>query len=407
MNKFSKKSIFLNEYYDNDSGIQLNTLLTLIKDHPYHSKILSYFNITPNSDIFIAIPGAQTLFSILTSINQSFIKEDIVSSLQNISFDHSNQFSIVFRNIEAEKLFKDSKKSTIVAQPIHSAQVDFFKNVYDINKYASKLLSLGYKDILDANLDLLKTKKEHKRKYRLLHEIETDLYYLRAIVSEKRYYDYNNNIAFIIALLKLYTEMQNSDIKYELSICEYNQSFISMYFKTTDFKELKGIGYLENTLQISNDELKREALRFSSLCTISFQGKNKEEQKLFIKPKDIKSKVLTITHGTGVNKAFDNLEDFVKSKEIFENLYQEIATITKIKDHGQIVHLVKSKIQNATSEDIKKYKHELLKPLIYNTIKTTTELLETFNKLILLEGLEIDAKEYLRYLIYEALINRK
>jgi len=37
----------------------------------------------------------------------------------------------------------------------------------------------------------------------------------------------------------------------------------------------------------------------------------------------------------------------------------------------------------------------------------TTQLLETFNKLMHLGGLEIDAKEYLRYLIYEALFNRR
>lgn len=179
-----------------------------------------------------------------------------------------------------------------------------------------------------------------------------------------------------------------------------------MYFRTSETKELKGIGFLENILQISNDEIKREALRFSSICSIWFTNSHNENQNLFIKPRDVKSRVLSITHGTGPNKAFQNLEDFVKSKEIFEELSKEIEGIAKIKSHNQIVHLVKSKIEKSNTVEIKKYKDDLIK-LLYKDVKTTTQLLEIFNKLMLLKGLEIDAKEYLRYLIYEALVERR
>ena len=96
----------------------------------------------------------------------------------------------------------------------------------------------------------------------------------------------------------------------------------------------------------------------------------------------------------------------MKSKENFESLFKEIESITKIKDHNQIVYLVKSKIDNSNTVEIKKFKQELLKALLVE-VRTTVQLLETFNKLMFLEGLEIDAKEYLRFLLYEALITRK
>ena len=67
---------------------------------------------------------------------------------------------------------------------------------------------------------------------------------------------------------------------------------------------------------------------------------------------------------------------------------------------------MRTKIENSTTESIKKSKEDLKKVLLKD-IKNTTQLLETFNKLMLLDGLEIDAKEYLRYIIYEALIERK
>ena len=179
---------------------------------------------------------------------------------------------------------------------------------------------------------------------------------------------------------------------------------VPAYIRLGNDKELLELALLKNA--VSNDEIKREALRFSNICTIRYVDSNKNEQRLFIKPKDIKTKVITIPHGTGVGKAFLNLDDFVKSTENFEKLFKEVETITKIQNHNQIVHLVKSKINNSTTDEIRKFKSELTKVLLVD-IKTTTQLLETFNKLVFLEGLEIDAKEYLRYILYEALIDRR
>jgi len=406
MDKFSKKNIDKTDFFAGDDGITIDKLLLLIKESEYYQNVLNYFQIEENDTTKINIPGSKTLFTILNLSNKKLRKEDIKVELQNIKFDYSSKFGIVFNNIQENEYLKNKNINSLKAYPIHSAQKDFFSNLYEIDKYASKLLNNGFKDILDYNLELLKQKKKHQRKYRLIHDTEVDIFYLRAIVSTDRYYNYDNAFTVVIALLKLHLEMLTSKVDYELQFFEYNDSFIRLYFKTSELKELKGIGYLENTLLVSNDEIKREALRFSNICTIRYVDSNKNEQRLFIKPKDIKTKVITIPHGTGVEKAFLNLDDFVKSTENFEKLFKEVETITKIQNHNQIVHLVKSKINNSNTDEIKKFKSELTKVLLVD-IKTTTQLLETFNKLVFLEGLEIDAKEYLRYILYEALINRK
>ncbi len=406
MEKFKKRELKQESFFSNDDGIEINKLLSLVKGHEYYSDILNYFNIDEDSQEKINIKGAKTLHTVLKSIDENYKKIDLKSNLQDIYFDYTKGFSIRFSDLSSNDYLKEIVREEIVVTPIHSAERDFFSNLYEIDKYASKLIANKYNDILDKNLELLKSKGKHVRKYRLLHDSKEDVFYLRAIISEDRYFDYNNSIAFVVALLKLHFETTQSNINYELYLCEYNESFIRMYFRTSETKELKGVGFLENILQVSNDEIKREALRFSNICSIWFTNSNNESQNLFIKPKDVKSRVLSITHGTGPKKAFQNLEDFVKSKEIFEELSKEIESITKIKNHNQIVHLVKSKIEKSNTEEVKKYKDELIK-LLYKDVKTTTQLLETFNKLMLLEGLEIEAKEYLRYLIYEALIERK
>lgn len=405
MDKFRKKSVEKNDFFNGDDGIEINKLLELIKESEYYSNIIEHFQLNEDDQTKINIPGAKTLFNVLSSSNKKLRKVDINVELQDIFFDYSSKFGILFKNIQENDYLNRINITSLKAYTIHSAEKDFFANLYEIDKYASILLKNDFKDILDTNLELLKQKKQHKKKYRLIHDTVDNLFFLRAIVSTDRYYNYDNALTAVITLLKLHFETLSTKVKYELNFFEYNESFLRLYFKTSEVKEIKGIGHLENTLLVSNDEIKREALRFSNICTIRFVASNNEEQRLLIKPKDVKTKVLTITHGMGVEKAFLNLEDFDKLNQNFEQLFKEVETITKIKEHNQIVHLVRDKIINSNTDEIKKFKYELTKILLID-IKTTTQLLEIFNKLIYLEGLEIDAKEYLRYLIYEALINR-
>ncbi len=406
MNKFNKISVSKENLFNGDDGIEISVLLTLIENSNYYKDIIEYFNIKANDNSKINIKGAKTLFTVIKKLDEKYSKQDLVSNLSDINFDYEKGFAVQFNNLTTNPYLANLKINSLKATPIHSGERDFFSNLYEIEKYASKLIKSKFTDILDQNLALLKTKGEHSKKYRLIHDSEDNTFYLRAIVSEDRYQNYDNSLTVVIALLKLHFEMIATNVIYDLYSFEYNESFIRMFFKTSETVDLKGVGYLENAIQVSNDEIKREALKFSNVCSIIFEDAKNAEQRLVIKPKDIKSKVLSITHGTGPKKAFKNLENFTQAKENFTSLYKEIEIITKLKDHNQIVHLVKSKIENSNTVEIKKYKEELKKVLLIE-IKTTTQLLETFNKLIFLEGLEIDAKEYLRYLIYEALINRK
>ena len=404
MDKFKKRTLSSDDFKVRDNGIEVDQLLRLITDSDYIENIKSYFDLSNLEDKFIKIKGASTLFTILKSMDSRYKKIDLKSNLKDIHFDYENEFGIVFKDL-SNSPYLDGEKE-IKALPIHSGQRDFFQNLYSIDKYADSLLKNGYRDILNQNLESLKSKGEHVRRYRLVHDIKEDKFYLRAIISEGRYFDYNNNIAFVLALLKLHHESLNSNVKYEIAFCEFNESSIRIFFKTTELKEIEGVGYLQNTIQVSNDEIKKEALKFSTVGSILFKSGSNEQENLYIKPKEIKSKVLGITHGTGPERAFENLDEFAKSNEKFETLYEDVKKVSEIKDHGQIIHLVRIKIENSTTEDIKRHKEDLRKLLLVE-IKNTTQLLEAFNKLMMLEGLEIEGKEYLRYLVYEALIDRK
>ena len=149
MNKFSKKNIDKNDFFAGDDGITIDNLLLLIKGSEYYQNVLNYFQIEENDTTKINIPGSKTLFTILNSSNKKLRKEDIKVELQNIKFDYSSKFGIVFNNIQENEYLKNKNINSLKAYPIHSAEKDFFSNLYDIDKYASKLLNNGFKDILD------------------------------------------------------------------------------------------------------------------------------------------------------------------------------------------------------------------------------------------------------------------
>src|SRR5690606_4360496 len=183
--------------------------------------------------------------------------------------------------------FNEIEINELAALPIHSGERDFFSNLYDMDKYAKQLIIRGHRDILNQNLELLKSKEDYVKRYRLLHSLEDNTFYLRAIISEDRYYNYDNNLTFVIALLKLHFETKTSNVQYYLSFSEYNESYLRLYFRTSETRELKGIGYLQNMLLVSNDEIKREALRFSTICSINYRTSDNIEERLYIKPRDL------------------------------------------------------------------------------------------------------------------------
>ncbi|MFC4687970.1 hypothetical protein SAMN05421846_10229 [Chryseobacterium taeanense] len=400
-----KRSILKLDIPKSDIGILISDLFKLlISTDQTANQIKEILNEQFEQDEFIPIPGAQTLVNSQIVQNKNYIKKDLISTLDNITFYSDNTFTINFNNINDQENF--GGKTTLNTYPKYSAQRDFFGNLFSMDKYAKKLIDNGFKKIVETNLELLKEEKIKDKKYRLIHYKPDNNYYLRAIVSTDNYFDYNNSIAVVIALLTLYKEIKSSGVAYSLKLCEYNESNIRMFFDSTGEKELEGIGYVKNIVEISNDEIKREALRFSGVCTISYDTQKKINE-IYIKPKDIKSKILTIKHNQKPQNGLKSLTDFENVDKVHNELYEDIKAIKNIKNTEQIKFLVRRKIDNAKNEDIRKFKASIMNELTATTTKNIIDLLNLFNNIQILANEDIEASEYLRYVIYEALINRK
>ena len=275
-----------------------------------------------------------------------------------------------------------------------------------MDKYASVLIKNGFRGIVETNLSMLKEIHTTSKRYRILHDLNDNLFYLRAIISLRNYHNYDNNIAIVISLLTLHNETKRTGLEYRLKKFEYNESFIRAFFESSEVKQLEGIGKVKNLIEISNDEIKREALRFSGVCSIVFGQEDGVSDELFIQPQEIKSRILSVKHNQVPKTAIQELSNIEKSSTVHENIYNDILKIAKIKNPDQIKFLVLSKVENATNEDIKKHKSQILAELSHS-VSNILQLLTVFRKIELLASEDIEATEYLRFIIYQALIEKK
>lgn len=399
-----KKRITQKEIRESDKGIKVSELVTLLNSsHEITNDLLTELKIEEIKDEFIPIKGAKALYDSQVEMTKLYNKVDLLSKLRDITFYEGENFSFNFNNINDSKNFPEIK--TISALPIYSAQRDFFGNLFNMDKYAKSLIEHKQKDIVNKNLELLKIVKKFEKRYRLLFSKADKKYYLRAIVSKDNYFDYNNSVAVVIGLLTLFQEIKKSGIEYTLKLCEYNDSNIRMIFNTSETKELEGVGFVRNIIEISNDEIKREALKFYGICTINYTD-NKSEGEIFIKPTDIKSKIFSIKHNQKPETAVKTLADIENSEKIHTELYNDIRSIKTIKNPEQIKFFVRRKIENVKNEDLKKFQSKILREINNSVIKNILDLLKLFDKIQMISNEDIEASEYLRFIFYEALIRK-
>jgi hypothetical protein len=407
MENFTKKFFSFDDGTINDNGVHVKKVLELVKDYPSYKEFYRLLEINKIKDDFIKIPGAARLISAMITVNKLFTKFDLESSYQDLEFDDSEDFSITFKNISDIEVNSIIESDEFTAKPIYSSRSDFFAGLFNMDKYATTLLGEKLRDLVNTNLKAIQKVFNERsvaaKKYRILLDSNGN-YFLRAITS-KRYYDYNNNIAVFIGLIVLHKEMLTSNNKFIVNRCEYNESYVRIYFENVQKQELPNVGFIKNIIEVSNDEVKREALKFSNVISISY-GKAKDIDKyIFIKPQRTKAKILSIKHNSLPKTAFEELASMDNYKTVQQELYNDIKSIGGIKEASAIKFLVINKIKSAKAGELKKYKKNILSQLT-EEVKTITQLLEMMHKIELLAS-DIDSKEYLRYIMYEALVDRK
>lgn len=408
MEKFYRE--YFNESMIKDDGIKVKRLLELIDGHKYCDELVKLFDFKSQVNEYIAIPGAKRLVKTIIEKDEEFKKFDIESKLCDVEFEDiydSNTIKLTFNNIEKPEVLEITNSSTIEAETIYSSKSDFFGK-FALNRFVDFCFNQGNKPQVGKTLDDLKDyytgEKDKLRRYRIVKDKE-DKYFVRAITSIKHYRDYNIRIAVFIALMSLHKRMRTQNEKYKVSFCEYNESNLRMYFEQDGYKIIEGVGKARFVLEVVNGEIKKDSLRFSGVYAIEFDKADEEEQsRIYIKPRNYKSRILTISHLFTLPTALEEMKNLDNMLLIETELFDDIKSIAKIKKPDEIRHLLFKKLKHSRNAKLSSYKEKLGE--LNLKIDSIHDLLKLLQKADLIVS-DLEAKEYLKYIVYDILVQRK
>lgn len=191
-----------------------------------------------------------------------------------------------------------------------------------------------------------------------------------------------------------------------ISNFEYSESYVRVYFESDKSEELSNFGKVTQVIEVSNDEIKNNALNFKCLLKISYYDKEEKiEGEIVAKPRETGTySILRITHGQNVDTAISVLKNISKIDSVTNTVFEDAKNISEIDKPDFIRDLVKRKIEGSRIEELQGSKNALVREL-ETKVTSMYGLLKLFNKLNLVTD-DPEVKEYLRYLFYDALSSR-
>lgn len=389
---------------DDNAIVYLKECLQLIEDSEYKEELLEAFKFDIIKDKSLKILGLKTLIQKIIDYDRIFLKIDLESHISYVKYlrpAESNGVILQIDNINNEFIAENS----IEVETAYSTKKDFFDGFYKMDKFANFCIKENLSDVIISNIEYLNSKYSESttfvKSYRLLKDDEGK-YFVRAITSTSRYYDYNIKFSLFATLVSLYKTIEKLNDNFSINYCEFTESFIRIYFKRDTTTKLPNIGTLSFSLEMNNDEIKREAFKFSGIFTITTMDNDKEVN-VHIKPKKkFETQLISIPHGCGRYKMVENLSnlpDFIT--QIEQEMKNDLIDISNITKPDHLRFFLLRKIESSRNEDLKKYKMTIINTLgkKINQISELFILMDKITEIVL----EFELKEYLRYVYYEIL----
>ena len=405
MAKFYKDYLTFKDLIDDRVLVRLSQCLELIKGSEFEEDLISLFNFERIKDESIAITGLSKVIKSILLRDRQFKKMDLKSHISKVT---------CIQNIDVNTVklrFNDASDlgmTFIDAKTAYSTKKEYFEGFYKMDKFANFCISEGHFDLLQENIEYLNSKYEdsnsHIKNFRLLRDQEGE-YYVRAITSTSQYYDYNIRFSLFVTIIALHNLIKSTGYAFEISRCEYSESFIQVYFQKDNATNIPNVGTLSFVLEMSNDEIKREAFKFSGLFTLKTSD-SKNQVNIFLKPKRIKTKLISIRHNflpSTVIEQLQELSNFIEEAE--KEMKEDMIELNSIKNPDHLRFFLLRKIESAQNKELSQFKPQIKETLDVKIYK--------INELLLLMGkvdeivTDLEVKEYLRYLFYEILRDKK
>jgi len=242
MQKFYRDTFRNSEDNTENKAIRLSSCLKLIENSEYKDELTGLLNFNLISNEYLAISGIQHIVTSVIARDEVFVKKDIDCQISDVSFQpasEENMINIHFENIE------NYKKTSLTAHAIYNTKRDYFDWFYKLDKFANFCISEKHIQLLIDNISRLndnyKSKGDLKKSFRLLLDRDGE-YYVRAITSTNKYYDYNIRFSLFVTIIALFKLNKENGINFKLIYCEYDESFIRIYFEKIGSTVIPNVG---------------------------------------------------------------------------------------------------------------------------------------------------------------------
>ena len=338
-----------------------------------------------------------------------FKKFDVKTELKHVRCDSIlDKKRAVFEisNIEDEAILKLTQSDLIKGVSAYSVKSDYL-DMFDADKFLNYCWAKDYQDIIDENLEFLdikNTTNENQKQFRFLMDDKND-YYIRAITSVNRYKDYNIKFSVFVALISLYRVMQTKKEEYIVSYYTCSESDVKVIFRRTNYKTvMKGldVGF---ELELVNDEIKREAVKFNGLFSINYNDTNN----VSIKP-NINGRIISFSHMVSVEKVSRLVQGLSEAIDVFvEIIYKDAEYIKKAKSPKELKTYLYQKVKNAQQKEFReKYKKDVQQIIEKENVNTMFQLLDLMGKVdLMIDDSDIKAKDFWKFKLYEVLVGGK
>jgi len=400
------KRISLKSFPNHDQGIFIKDLVKLIETSEYKSDLIEVFNVEAIKNQFIELPGATTLIETILHMEERVTKLDLVNTqLRNVrcmKITENNQAILEFTNVANEDLIKRERSDMVYAETAYSVRQDYLNGFFDIDKYLSFLKKSNYEDLIEYNLDQLKKKtKDDIREYnfRLVYDEEGKLF-TRAITSSAVYKDYNIGFSVFVALIQIHNLIQNHGEKFKVDSLNLNESEISVVFKNLETYQFLDSSKISFALELTNDEIKREAVKFSGLYKINLITSD-----ITLKPDEGKANILSFKHSSKPVTVKDKISELnISIAEFISETIDDFKLIKNAKKPDDLrLNLIK-RAKFAGDSDFKKYKSDIIK-VLSTRVSTIFQLLEIVSKTeTIFSDEDVQAKDFWRFKLYQSLI---
>lgn len=324
---FVQKKVNLESLKKGDNFVLSNQLLDLIKNEDVKELVIKKYQL--QEEVKIEFHMIDVLLPIIKKYTSRFDAVRLFATEDNVDtsfvIDECGEISFSIK----QGLISDAVVDELNAVAIYDS-VNMFYEGRKLSQYINylkkkvrdpKLLAAVNESWQDRYEEKNSTLKP--RLFRLLHEKEQDIYFLKSINSEK-YRDYGIGETFVLTILELHRLSMLGEHSFFISSIALSESNIEIILRSSEEHHLPDLGYIHPSISIRNVDQGNTSIGFYSSLEFKLANRDDDGVLHFFPNKKVKDIELNKTYSHTVNPdtfvdSYGSIESFFLDVDAFKN----------------------------------------------------------------------------------------